>query len=150
MHRPPAASWEIGPARCPALVFSLLALLSGLLAVAFWIRQTHGLPAIILGLALLACVLFSLRGLRKPVKGRLHWDGERWHWSGTDEGIVTELVCVMDLQRCLLLRIACDQSPLRWLWLEARTRDGQWQALRRAIAAGYAPTDRDDPGGFAG
>jgi hypothetical protein len=149
MYRPPAISREIGPARCPVLVLIALALLGGLLCVVFWTKQTQVPAGICLGLTFLACTLLFLHALRKPVRGRLHWDGEWWHWSGQDEGAVTELVCVMDLQRCMLLRVRCCQMTV-WLWLEADAMDARWLAMRRAILASQALADGDDANNLRG
>ncbi len=147
MYRPPAASWEVGAARCPVLALFALALLGAVLNIVYWFRQAPGPSGALLGLALVACTLLSMRGLRTLVRGRLQWDGASWHWSGTEDLLVTDLVCVLDFQRCMLLRMACGPTAAHWLWLETPSMDGRWHALRRAIVASR-PQDSTD--GLAG
>ena len=48
---------------------------------------------------------------------------------------MNQLVCVLDLQRCLLLRLDVEAGVRRWLWLESAHLDAGWLALRRAVAA---------------
>ena len=149
MHRPPAVSWEIRPARCPVLALLFLTLLGGLLILGFWIRQGPGAPGIFLIMTHLGGTLLAVRELRKPIAGFLQWDGERWHWPSQNAGAVTELVCVMDLQRCVLLRVTCSPNALHWLWLETRVKDGRWYALRRAVLASQKPDAKNDADGLA-
>jgi toxin CptA len=138
MYGPPAAAWQAGEVQW---LRRLLAALIGLavLAVCFYSSsQGFGGATILLWALLLGSVATAVLGLNQRVKGQLRWDGEHWHWSGLQEHTVTDINCVLDLQRLLLLRIHCDQGPRLWLWLESSSMDAAWLALRRAVVASQA------------
>jgi hypothetical protein len=48
---------------------------------------------------------------------------------------ITRLLCVLDLQRLMLVRVVCEPAAVRWLWLESPLMDARWLALRRAVVA---------------
>jgi hypothetical protein len=135
MYLPPAAAWKVNSARWQRRVLAALGLL-GALVGSFFVFSQHWAPSSWLVLVVLAaCSAGASMGLYKAAEGQLRWDGERWHWSdGQDHG-VTRLSCVIDLQRCLLLRIDCEQARILWLWLYSPAMDARWLALRRAVVA---------------
>jgi hypothetical protein len=114
-----------------------LVLLSAMPVAAFLGTQVWGAASAVLLLAFLTTVLFAYSSLRRPVQGLLSWDGEQWYWTTQQVQAVTELACVLDLQRVMLLRLRCGQASVQWLWLESAAMGGSWQALRRAVVAGH-------------
>lgn len=140
MHRPPAVSWDVGPARWHALLVLALLALGLLLTIAFAVLQAEGARWPWLLVLLLACSSAALLQWRGMSAGQLRWDGERWLWSPLSDLPVTELHCVLDLQRFMLLRLRCGPAMpwgrgWVWLWLESDAGGARWLALRRAIAA---------------
>ena len=135
MHRPPACAWKAGVAQWQRRLLAFLVGLGLLDLLGFGLRQGWGPVTLLLFVILLVCGAAAVYGLRGNAIGQLRWDGENWHWSGQGDSAVTEISCVMDLQRLLLLRIRCDHGSSHWLWLESRTMDSGWRALRRAVVA---------------
>lgn len=137
MHRPPAATWRAMPAGlAPQAVVALAALACAATLLEGYFMQAWGVTVLCLLLLLLvACTLAALRGLGRMPSGQLRWDGECWHWADGQNHTVTSLVCVLDLQSRMLLRIHCGQRHSLWLWLESRGQANPWAALRRAVVA---------------
>ncbi len=135
MVLPPAASWKTGPSRWQRALLAALVVLVALNSAFFCLSQRWGLSSLLLLLVLAACTAAALVGLWRPQRGQLRWDGAHWHWSDPQDHAVNQLVCVLDLQRCLLLRIGSEAGVRRWLWLESSRMDAGWLALRRAVAA---------------
>jgi toxin CptA len=144
MHRPPAVSWDVELARWQGHISAAIALCSTLVWAGFLMLQGWCTSSISLLLVLLASILLAvLAGRRMPV-GKLRWDGDQWHWSSAEVDVVHSIVCVLDLQFLLLLRIHCGQGARHWLWLEAGTQPARWQALRRAVVA-FSTSSRSAP-----
>jgi len=135
MYLPPAAAWDVGPAQWQRR--ALLALVSlGLLANAYFCySQRWSITSVFLLLLNAACAGLAAMGLRQGPRGKLRWDGGHWYWFAEQDHAVVQLACVMDLQRCLLLRVACEPGPGLWLWLESPRMSEPWLALRRAVVA---------------
>jgi hypothetical protein len=144
MVLPPAAAWKVDSARWQRRVLAALGLLGALVSLFFCLGQRWGTSSLLVLLWGL-CTAIAVMGLRKGATGHLRWDGERWHWSDTQDHAVTRLVCVIDLQRLLLLRVDCEQGPSRWLWLQSPTMDAPWRALRRAVVASQNALRRPQP-----
>jgi hypothetical protein len=135
MYLPPAAAWTVDGARWPRRVLGGLGLLAALACLDFGHLQGWGGPFFLLLVMLGVCVLAAALGLRRSAAGHLRWDGAQWHWADGQDHAVTQLVCAIDLQRYLLLRIDCEPGTRRWLWLQSPTMDARWLALRRAVVA---------------
>ena len=135
MHRPPAVSWDVGPARWRGRVLTALALCATLDWTGFWVLQGWSTSSFFLLLLVFASVLLAGLSNRNTPVGQLRWDGEQWHWSGVDHDTVRVVACVLDLQRMLLLHIRCEQGACHWLWLEAAAQPTRWRAMRRAVVA---------------
>lgn len=135
MHRPPAVSWEAGPARRQGRLLAALALCATMVWTGFWVLQGWGTSSFILLLVLSASILLAVRAGKSAPVGQLGWDGEQWHWTGAGAGAVPAIACVLDLQGMLLLRILCESGTRHWLWLEAGAQPARWKAMRRALVA---------------
>ncbi len=135
MHRPPAVSWDVRPARWQRRLTTALALCAALAWAGFSVRQGWGAASPVLLLVLVVSVLLSIRAGRNAPVGQLRWDGEQWHWSGADDGAVRSITCVWDLQVLLLLKIHFEPGAQQWLWLEAGAEPARWRAMRRALVA---------------
>jgi hypothetical protein len=133
MHLPPAASWTVDNARWQGRVLAALGVAGALVALFFCFSQPWGVYSILVAVACGLCTAGAALGLFHAANGQLRWDGERWQWRDKQDHAVIELVCVLDLQRLLLVRIACEQGPSLWLWLHSPAMDGRWLALRRAV-----------------
>ena len=138
MHSPPATAWKLGPAGWQRVALAALGLLSVLLWVGFCLVQGWA-PGSQISLAVLCiCMAIATTGLRNAPQGSLRWDGAQWHWSGQQNCAVRRVVCALDLQRYVLLQIDCEHGPRLWLWLQSRSMDAPWMALRRAWVASAA------------
>jgi hypothetical protein len=135
MHQPPAVSWDVKSARwhAGALIFWVLA--DTFLLVGFFVTQGWGASTLVLLLVLVASALLAMKGWYGAPVGQLNWDGAQWHWVNQDTHALTSVVCVLDLQTRMLVRISGGQGPSRWLWLERDASGMTWVALRRAIFA---------------
>ena len=85
---------------------------------------------------------------RQPVTNQatLRWDGERWHITDATDTEADELrkvLCLLDLQRWILLHVECNDGSRMWLWLKSPTMNGTWRAMRRAIAAAKMQGETD-------
>jgi hypothetical protein len=114
-----------------------LVLLSAMPVAAFLGTQAWGAASAVLLLVFLLAVGLAYTRLRRPVTGLLNWDGEQWYWTTQQVQAVSELACVLDLQRVLLLRVRCGSANPEWLWLESAAMGGSWLAMRRAVVAGH-------------
>jgi hypothetical protein len=145
MHLPPAAAWKVGPSKWQrASVVCLVLLVSGGSAF-FCLSQRWGASSVLLLLALAACSATAVASLFGSARGHLRWDGARWQWSDPQDHTVTQLVCVLDLQRCLLVYVDGAAGKRLWLWLESPTMDAAWLALRRAVVASRPGLSRSNP-----
>jgi toxin CptA len=150
MHLPPAASWAVGSAPWQRGLLAALGLL-GLGTVGYFcLQQPWGASSLFLVVVLCACCAGAAMGLYRAPTGQLRWDGERWHWTGAPDHAVTHLACVLDLQRCLLLRVHCTQGPVFWLWLQSHAMDARWLALRRAVVGSSQAIPRPQTGPLRG
>ena len=138
MHLPPAASWKAGAAQWQRRLLGCLIALALIALLGFGSGQGWGARSLVLALSLLGCSVFAVWSLRGTASGKLRWDGAHWHWCGPADFAVTELFCVLDLQRLLLLYIRCEQGSTQWLWLHSRHMDADWLALRRAVVGSQA------------
>ena len=150
----PAASFEIRTARAwRRAVLTLSA--SGLLITGVWVATlfSRGETAWALWAvpAVLACLLAATStGMRR---GRLRWDGQRWHLSESAPRDIPEspgsLVLAFDGGGWMLLRFRRSDA-VRWqpagTWLALASSDfpGDWHAWRCAV---YSP--RPDPAGLS-
>jgi toxin CptA len=147
MHRPPAATWRVMSAGL-LLRISVVAAASlcAVTLLAGYFMQGWGATALCLLLLLVICTLAAFRGLGRMPSGQLRWDGELWHWADGQHHAVNALVCVLDLQSCMLLRIQCEKRQGLWLWLESHGQGAaQWGALRRAVVGGQPGTGVEVP-----
>jgi toxin CptA len=147
MHRPPAATWRaMSAGLAPQAAVALAALLCAATLLAGYFMQAWGATALCLLLLLVICTLAAFRGLGRMPSGQLRWDGEHWHWADGQHHAVSALVCVLDLQSCMLLRIQCEKRQGLWLWLESCDQGAaQWGALRRAVVGRQPSTGVEVP-----
>ncbi len=143
MHRPPAVSWDVGPARWQGRLLTALAFCAALDWTGFLVLQGWRTASFFLLLVVMASVLLAVLASRNTQVGQLRWDGEQWHWSGADDDAVRVLTCVLDLQHMMLLHIRCEQGARHWLWIEASAQHARWRAMRRAVVAGTSLQGRD-------
>ena len=135
MHRPPAVSFQVVRSRCH-LGFILASALLAAVNLAFWAQAQHSNHSISMVFAtLVLVVVLALRAWWSAPTGRLGWDGESWFWSGFGDAALTRLAMVVDLQAATLVQIRGEPGQCVWLWLECRSFDARWLALRRALVA---------------
>lgn len=135
MFLPPAAAWTVDSAPWQQRALAAVGLLGALAGLFFCLSQGWGSSSFLLAALLGICTAAAGLSLSGAAHGQLRWDGERWHWSSADEQAVSQLECVLDLQRFMLLRIACESGLSLWLWLYSPAMDARWLALRRAVVA---------------
>jgi hypothetical protein len=76
--------------------------------------------------------------------GVLHGSGNGWWWEPAEGAAGPgELQVALDLQHVLLLRLSL-QGAVAWLWLERRSRPGQWESMRRAVYSRANPDGLPD------
>ena len=136
MYLPPAAAWDVGRTQWQRRALLALVALDLLVSAGFCYSQRWSSTTFFLLLLNAACAGFAATGLRRGPRGKLRWDGGHWYWSAEQDHAVLQLACVMDLQRCMLLRVACLPGANLWLWLESPSMSEPWLALRRAVVAG--------------
>ena len=115
MHLPPAAAWTAGASQWQRALLAALALLAACASAFFCLNQRWGVSSIVLLMVLAVCTAVAMAVLWRPARGQLRWDGAQWHWSDPEDHAVRQLVCVLDLQRCLLVRLDC-QAGMRRSW----------------------------------
>ena len=135
MHLPPAASWMVGQSQGQRHLLAALVLLGALATLFFCYSQSWGASSLLVLLVLAGCSVAAVAGFGRSAQGLLRWDGERWHWPDPAGRAVADVVCVLDLQRLMLLRLDFDRRPCLWLWLQSPEMDGRWLAMRRAVVA---------------
>lgn len=153
MYLPPAAVFAVGPARWPRRFVAVTGLLGLSLCLWLALSQPWGTSSLILLTLPGLCLLVAGLGLHRSPQGQLRWDGAHWHWiargSDSEGQAISQMLCVMDLQRLMLVRVVCEPSVVRWLWLESPGMDARWLALRRALVAAprvlRAPQDHSLP-----
>lgn len=148
MRSAPAVSYPVGRSSMrTALLW--LPWLAGGLACAAWSWPSDRL-SVAQGLALLLWLLAAVviwSEWRRPVRGVLRWDGERWNWESAGRSECGSVQARLDWQRGLLLEFRAWQGQQRWLWPERQMAPLYWDALRRALyapapaAAGPEPAD---------
>ncbi len=74
----------------------------------------------------------ALVAWRRSPAGMLRWDGQGWHWSGSEPPVAGVLAVHLDLQFCLVLCLMPPAGPRIWLWPERGSDAALWSALRRA------------------
>lgn len=116
-------------------VFAAAALVLGAAQVVYFamIQTTQPLMAVLLTSLWCLVVLGVLRGIRRPVCGRLAWDGLAWQWSGAQPEARCTVSVHLDLNRVVLVAVQINEQSKVWLWLEAKQQPLHWLALRRAL-----------------
>ena len=135
MHRPPAVLWDLGPSRWKRRALGGLILLAVLVWVGFLRMQGWGVSSAVLLATLLAGTLTAAIGRSGSAEGQLSWDGEQWHWLTDRDLLLQTMVCVLDLQVMMLLRVGVEGGKSHWFWLDSSDMNASWKALRRAIVA---------------
>ncbi len=154
MRKAPSVNYPVGPSFLRSLLYGA-ALVLGWVVCGGWmlVVRADELVLLVAGVSCLfatACIVWALR---RPVQGRLRWDGQSWHWSSKRPGehvqssfaeeIPGRVHVRLDWQRGMLLEFAPlsdDFSPRilgwhrnsLWLWVEYREAPAYWNALRRA------------------
>jgi hypothetical protein len=135
MHRPPAVSFPVERSDW-SLGFILLSGILAALILFLWAQSQNSIRSFLIVLGVLASVEgLALRAWWTAPTGRLGWDGESWFWSGFGDAALSSLTVVVDLQVIALVQIQDAAGKAAWLWLESRTFDARWLALRRALVA---------------
>jgi len=142
-QRPPAAIWRVGGGVAYKVMLSALVAGACCSTAAYGLSQFQSLLFPWLCGLLLTCIVLAWFAWRSAPCGTLRWDGEAWHWSGTDVLVLSEVQCVIDAQRFLLLRVQCIAGKSFWLWLESHRMSATWLAMRRAVNS--ARPDESDP-----
>ena len=135
MHRPPAVAWVLLPSQWQRRILAALALVAVLVWVGFISEQGWGLSSFVVLVALFIGALLGVMAWRNLSKGQLRWDGEQWYLTNKHDRSVHTMVCMLDMQAMLLLKVTCDKGKSHWLWLDSGDKHAQWKALRRAIVA---------------
>lgn len=149
MHRPPAVTHHVDRSRGCAVLFAALSLMG--IAANAWLISSFATVA--QGL-LCSSVTFAAVGLAfwswktSPI-GRLQWDGQHWHWSEFLDVPVQRVTLVLDFQRLILVKILNGRGLTRWVWLESRSPDAHWLAVRRAVVASGRIQAKVDSDGHA-
>ena len=138
MHSAPAVGFQTGRSRWH-LAALVLILVSGLLiSTAFAANQPPLASAVVF-----ACLVISsglaILGWKNSPQGLLQWDGQHWSWSVAGDPQPCSLRLVLDFQTVLLVGVKTDARQLAWIWLEPKSADSKWTALRRAVVAKQEP-----------
>ena len=67
--------------------------------------------------------------------GAIQWDGKTWQWSDAQGSSACELSLVLDFQNFVLVKLHSAEEKNSHLWLQGKSTERQWRALRRAIVA---------------
>ncbi len=135
MHRPPAVLWDLGPSRWKRRALGGLILLAALVWLGFLRMQGWGVSSAVLLATLLAGTLTAAIGRSGSPGGQLSWDGEQWHWLTDRDLPLQTMVCMLDLQVMMLLRVGVEGGKSHWFWLDSSDMSASWKAVRRAIVA---------------
>jgi len=136
MHRAPAVSYRV--ARSVYHVAVIVILWWGGVLSLLALNAIEPLPlydAAALGIGLWLLGALALWGWHHTAPGLLRWDGAHWHWAGFADESACALVLRLDLQYLLLVTVTNPAGLRVWLWLERRSTDAHWRALRRAVVA---------------
>lgn len=136
MHRAPAVNFSVKRSRWHARLVVGLGLLAGFVLALFASDQGE-LDA---RSGLLACALLIATGVAglgwwQSPQGKLHWDGQDWHWSGFASDPACRLRLLMDFQGVVVVTIQAAMHKPVCLWLEAMPGDSGWRPLRRAMVS---------------
>ena len=145
MHRAPAVSFLTARSRWHLRFVLVLATSVGLTLVGFALGQPQSQwQLLILGCAGLVSACMALIDWSRSPVGCLRWDRQHWHWSGWSDSAACGLILRMDWQSGMLVTLQREGDRSLWLWLDARSDFGQWNALRRAIFSGQSIAPGDD------
>jgi hypothetical protein len=134
MYQAPAVIWKAAPSRLRVAGLALLLVLCWIAAALYCIFQPWGLRSVGILLCVTAATFPAALAMRRDDVGVLRWDGTHWYWSGFEDQSVRRLVCVLDVQVLLVVRLYGGSGASQWLWLQAY--DGiPWRALRRAVVS---------------
>jgi hypothetical protein len=134
MHSAPAVGFQTGRSRLH-LGAVVLVLLSGLLtSITFAVNQPPLGSAFVFACLVISSGVAILAWINSP-QGLLQWDGQHWSWSVAGDPQPCSLRLVLDFQTVLLVGVKTDARQLVWLWLEPKSADSKWTALRRAVIA---------------
>lgn len=160
MHSAPSVSFPVGRCVLHERACAAMAVLAGASIALAW---PH-LSAVQVGLVAMTWVvwcLFAVRALQRHPRGRLVFHaptgaprpaGHAWSWQGSGTGAIEQPIdspaLVIDLQACLLLRLAPAPGVPAWIWVEAGQAPRDWLALRRALlwAAGQGAGEAEPSG----
>ena len=114
----------------------------GLLAVL--VGLPWGLDTMAWGLAALVLSAWvAYRELHPRDRLTLEWSAQGWHGFFVADGVAPDpqpctTQVVLDLQRCMLVRVQGIPGGVRWLWCQPQDA-GQWHWLRCALFAARQP-----------
>jgi hypothetical protein len=135
MYRPPAVRYEVAWSRWHLAATAVLGF-AAVVATAYFVLQTSSwvIQFTVLG-TLASAISCTIWGWLRTPHGTLRWDGTLWHWSAWGDVPVAQLQVLMDLQFALALRLRSEAGQHCLLWLEHRSSDANWRAMRRALVA---------------
>ena len=139
MHSAPAVGFQTGRSRWHLGAVVLVSVLGFLSWTAFTTTQAQ-----LVSIMVFACLVISsglaILGWKNSPQGLLQWDGQHWSWSLAGDPQPCSLRLVLDFQTVLLVGVETDARQLAWIWLEPKSADSKWTALRRAVIAKQEPT----------
>jgi hypothetical protein len=101
-----------------------------------WLTAHAGWAAqqAILAVTLLAAIVAVIAWrAAAPRIALLVWDGQCWR---VDDGVTSQLLVMMDLHSCILLRVMpAPRGLARWLLVSASAAGPAWHGLRAALYA---------------
>lgn len=157
MHSAPSVVYPVG--RC--VFYAVLLAMIGLVSAAVWavllfevVHRPDSPKVWITTLAgvlswMVWLVLAVTSWLRSP-EGVLKWDSSSvqedggaggWLWCSSSDAepiSLSQVACVLDLQRQILLCIRSVNTGQRWIWVERRSNQARWNDLRRALVSSRA------------
>lgn len=142
----PAVRYPYGRSMVVGRTLAVL-LVAGLACTMAWLVFSASTSAVFkapVGLGLwLMCAAVAGHWWRRFPAGLVAWDGGQWSLvSGLSDKSrpLSQVPRVhLDLQDWMLLSARPVHGRVEWLWLERRSDDSQWQALRRAVFSRARP-----------
>lgn len=140
MHRAPPTGYPANQTQVALIPVSIVWAL-GLSVFVFWVgsNQVSATSAAVAGGLVLAAGVVALRSVAATSPTLLQWDGKVWTWSPDGPGDAGEMLCVLDLQRMLLLRLRAGDGRPCWFWVIRSGPGVPWDSFRRAVVDATRP-----------
>ncbi|QHE75727.1 hypothetical protein F9Z45_06490 [Hydrogenophaga sp. PBL-H3] len=157
MHNAPSVVYPVGRCVFYAVLLAMIALVCALIGAMFLsgVLQRAGQPwgwttALAGVLSWMAWLVLAVASWLRSPEGVLKWDSSSvqedggaggWLWCSSSDAepiSLSQVACVLDLQRQILLCIRSVNTGQRWIWVERRSNQARWNDLRRALVSSRA------------